>query len=198
MLLSVLQCPSRTSHLVDMPMDAVTTLDLDMLRSWLEPGQEQRRSRGRGRSEPPRSTGDCRSPETCCLPCTTRFKALERALSQQRRHATALSRLLEEHSAALEALWEVVAALQERSSRPIPNAGEDPLRQDLYDRDLQRDRRGRSMSRRSRTPARSDALLSTHGSMPSAETCSSSEGSYRPAANLALESRGPSGKHPHR
>ena len=84
------------ASLVDTPMDAVTTLDVDMLRSSLDPGQEERRSRGRGRSEPPRSTGDCESPETCCPPCTTRFEALNQALSQQRRQAAALSRLLEE------------------------------------------------------------------------------------------------------
>ena len=43
------------ASLVDKPMDAATTLELDMLRSSLEPGQEERRSRGRGRSEPPRA-----------------------------------------------------------------------------------------------------------------------------------------------
>ena len=129
-------------------MEAATTLALDMLRSSLEPGQEERRSRGRGRSEPPRSTGNCESPVMCCPPCTTRFEALERALSEQRRQAEGLGRLLEEQSAALEALWEVVAALQERPSRPVPNAREDPLRQDPYDRDLQRDRHSHSMSRR--------------------------------------------------
>ena len=36
------------ASLMDTPMDAVTTLDLDMLRSSLKPGQEERRSRGRG------------------------------------------------------------------------------------------------------------------------------------------------------
>ena len=36
------------ASLVDTPMDAVTTLDLDMLRSLLEPVQEERRSRGHG------------------------------------------------------------------------------------------------------------------------------------------------------
>ena len=54
------------------------------------------------------------------------------------------------------------------------------------------------MSRRSRTPAHLDSSLSTHGSMPSAETCSSSEESYHPSTNLALESLGPPGEHPHR
>ena len=111
-------------------MDAVTTIDLDMLRSSLEPGREEGRSRGRGRSEPTRSTGACKPPVTCCPPCTTRFEALERALSEQRRHAEGLGRLLEEQSAALEALWEVLAALQERPSRPVPNDREDPLLQD--------------------------------------------------------------------
>ena len=109
------------ASLADMPMDAVTTLDLDMLRSLLEPGQEECRSRGRGRSERPKSTGDCGSPETCCPRCTTRFEALEQALSQQRLQGVALSRLLEEQSAALESHWEGVAALQERPPRPVPN-----------------------------------------------------------------------------
>ena len=36
------------ASLVDTPMDASTTLDLDMLRSSLGPGQEERRSRGCG------------------------------------------------------------------------------------------------------------------------------------------------------
>ena len=56
------------AFLADTPMDAATTLDLDMLRSSLEPGQEEGLSRGRGRSEPPRSTGNCESPLTCCPP----------------------------------------------------------------------------------------------------------------------------------
>ena len=41
------------TSLADTPMDAAATLDLDMLRSSLEPSQEERCSRGRGRSEPP-------------------------------------------------------------------------------------------------------------------------------------------------
>ena len=36
------------ASLADTPMDAATTVDLDMLRSSLEPGQEEGRSRGRG------------------------------------------------------------------------------------------------------------------------------------------------------
>ena len=36
------------TSLADTPMDAATTIDLDMLRSSLEPGQEEGRLRGRG------------------------------------------------------------------------------------------------------------------------------------------------------
>ena len=58
------------------------------------------------------------------------------AMSEQRRHAERQRQLLEEQSAALEALWEVVATLQERPSCPVPNDREDPLRQEPYDREL--------------------------------------------------------------
>ena len=107
--------------LTDTPIHAAATLDLDLLRASLEPGSDEHRPRGGGRPDPPSSTGDRGSPETCCPPCTTTFEALEQALAQQRLQTTALSRLLEEQSAALEALWEVVAALQERPPRPVPH-----------------------------------------------------------------------------
>ena len=107
--------------LTDTPILPAATLDPDLLQASLKPGSDERRQRGRGRPDPPSSTGDRVSPETRCPPCTSRFEALQQALAQGRLQTTALSWLLEEQSAALEALWEVVAAVQERPPRPVPH-----------------------------------------------------------------------------
>ena len=91
--------------------------------------------------------------------------------------AQELSRLLKEKSAALEALWEVAAVIQERPNHHVShNRNKTQDRHDPNHRHYHPGCQGHSGSERLRDQIRSASPASTYGSMPSARPVASAKG----------------------
>ena len=91
----------------------------EVLRDTLDPLAAECNSQGQscGDGQPLSPSAGCCSSAACRDRCTRQFAALKVALEQDRQQTAAHSRHCAQHSDALEGLWEVFAAIQERPPR---------------------------------------------------------------------------------